>query len=59
MAFERACIQRHPLFAVFIDLEKAYDCINCAHLFTVLASKLGVTEALVATLIRMYTGVRS
>ena len=58
MAFERARIQRHPLFAVFVDLEKAYNCIDCAHLFTILASELGVAEALVATLIRMYTGVR-
>ena len=59
MAFERACIQHRPLFAVFVDLEKAYDCIDCARLSTVLACKLGVAEALVATLIRMYMGVCS
>ena len=58
MAFERARIQCCPLFAVFVDLEKAYDCIDCARLFTILAHELGVTEALVATLICMYMGVR-
>ena len=58
MAFERARIQHRPLFAVFVDLEKAYDCIDRARLFTVLARELGAAEALVATLIHMYTGVR-
>ena len=58
MAFERARIQRRPPFAVFVDLEKAFDCIDHARLFTVLASELGVVEDLVATLIHMCTVVR-
>ena len=39
MAFERARIQRRPLFAVFVDLEKAYDCIDHARLFTILVKE--------------------
>ena len=43
---------------MFVDLEKAYDCIDRARLFQVLSHELGVDDSLVATLVWMYTGVR-
>ena len=39
-----------PLFASFVDLHKAYDCIDWSKLFTALVAELGVDTALVAVL---------
>ena len=48
-----------PLYACFVDLRKAYDCIDRSKLFTALVAELGVDAGLVAMLQRMYTDVRA
>ena len=48
-----------PLYACFVDLRKAYDCINWSKLFTALVAELGVDAGLVAVLQWMYTDVRA
>ena len=46
-----------PLFLLFVDLRKAYDCIDRTLLYQALVAELGVAPELVATLRRMYTEV--
>ena len=56
-ASQAASIDRSPLFAAFIDLQKAYDCIDRGLLFTAFVEELGVSPAMVAALQRLYTDV--
>ena len=48
-----------PLFVCFVNLHKAYDCINRSKLFTALVAELGVDTGLAAMLQRMYTDVQA
>ena len=46
-----------PLFVLFVDLQKAYDCVDRTLLFSALVHELGVAPGVVAALRRMYTEV--
>lgn len=47
---ERAVLEKQPLFAVFVDLSKAYDSISRERLWNVLLGELNLDENLVKAL---------
>lgn len=55
--FEKATSDRVPLYAVFVDLAKAYDSVQRSKLFEALVADLGVPDELVRALVLLYTGV--
>ena len=45
---------RTPLFTIFVDLRKAYNCVSRSDLFFALACELRIPPYLVAALRHMY-----
>ena len=58
-ASQAATIHQSPLFATFIDLQKAYNCIDRGLLFTAFVEELGVSPATVAAPQHLYTDVHA
>lgn len=56
---ERAMYHKEPLFAVFVDLSKAYDSISRERLWTVLIDDLNLDVDLVRALKLMYCNLRA
>ena len=57
--FQLANTDRDPLYTVFVDLRKAYDCVDRARLYQALVEELGVDPSLVVILRNMYTKVHA
>ena len=55
--FEWGTMAKSPVFAVFVDLAKAYNSVVRSKLFESLVAKLGVPADLVWPLVLLYTDV--
>ena len=56
---QRAIARKEPLFAMFIDLQKAYDSIPRNKLWTVLIDELHLDEPLVKALKLLYVNLKA
>ena len=48
-----------PLFILFVDLCKAYDCVDHTKLYLALMEELGVSAGVVTVLQHMYADVKA
>ena len=55
--FEWATAHKSCVYAVFIDLAKAYDSVLRSRLFSALVGELEVPDSLVRALVLLYEGV--
>ena len=56
--FEWATNRRTQLYAIFVDLSKAYDSVLRSRLFEALVGELSLPPDLVKALVLLYTDVR-
>lgn len=52
--FEWGTLAKSPVFAVFVDLAKAYDSVVRSRLFEALVAELGVRDDIVRALVLLY-----
>ena len=56
---QAATVDRSQVYAAFINLQKAYDCIDRGLLFSAFVEELGISASTVAALRHLYTDVRA